>query len=357
MLLFVTMRPHTLPIERRLRNFANLKISVRHFSIARHHVPDIWRSFQGVRLALRIGILLSGIFRLRRALKTITSKDVLFVDAHDALAATLAARFLSRNRSRLICQVLDVHYLLLYPSIYRSTLRALERWTLNRIDLLIVPTHGNIDQYYGPIARFRGEAAVVHNKLPTGEAANPLPAPSFEGTWVIGWFGSLRCERTLEILCRTAELMGSRVKILAAGNCDLPRADFERAIGRHSNILYLGNFHAPNDAARLYGQVHIACGLHFEPPDKSKWALAVRILEGGAYGRPAIARADSDMGRFVADNGTGWTLSEPCEQELPKLLGSLTWESYCRVAARVRDRSDLFIGEDHLVAALGSLPA
>ena len=353
MLLFVTLRPHTLFIDRRIRNFQNLKIEFRHFPLSSVEYPQLFRRFDALLwIIMRVPVMASAIVRLRREIRSLGPQDIVYVKALDCLLATLIARLWSRNRSRLICELLDVHDFLLYPSPYRGLMRALERFMLARIDLLVVPTEGNIDQYYRPISRYAGAIAVVHNQLPSGEAGSCPPPLRRDDAWVIGWFGNLRCRRSLDILRRTAEVMGTRVRILMAGPSLFGAGVLEQAIAPFPNMSYLGPFKECEAAPSLYAQVHFSYALHFEPPDRSKWALAVRIFEGGAYGRPTIVRAGTAMGRFAANHGIGLAVEEPCEDALPAVLLALSDASYSDMVARVLDQPHLFIGESHLAAAL-----
>ena len=171
---------------------------------------------------------------------------------------------------------------------------------------------------------------------------------------MIGWFGSLRCERSLEILCRVAKVAGPHLKILAAGTQKFPPGIFERATAGLANLSYLGPFDARNDVAALYAQAHFSYAAHYEPEEKAKWALPVRILEGGAYGRPSLTRADADMGRYVRAHDIGWALDD-LEKDLPALLESLTAAEYERVAQNVARQRSLFIGERDLAAALAAV--
>ncbi|MBL6853426.1 MAG: hypothetical protein ISQ86_08570, partial [Alphaproteobacteria bacterium] len=291
---------------------------------------------------------------LRRALAGLSERDILFVHALDALAVTRIARRLAGNRSRLACQVLDVHYYLLEPGLRGAILRAIERRLLRGLDLLVVPNAGNMPGHYRPVARYTGPFAIVHNTLPTGERGAVPPPLAYDGVWTIGWFGSLRCERALTILCETARRMGPKLRVLTAGLLKFPPGRFERAIAGLANVTYLGPFDAPADVAALYAQAHMSYALHFEPPVKAEWALPVRILEGGAYGRPALARADADCGAFVRDNAIGWTVGNTAD-DLIALLTRLEEPEYRRVEANVRAREDLFVGERELAAALAML--
>jgi succinoglycan biosynthesis protein ExoL len=354
MILFITMRAHTLDIARRLRQFANLGEEVRHVVLAEGEFAE-FRGRAGIaQWTGRLAGMVRGVFQARRALKGLTGRDILYVHALDALAVTRIARALTNNHSRLACQLLDVHHYLLAPGPRGALLRALERRLLRGIDLLVVPTAGNIPGHYRPVARYSGPFAVVHNTLPTGERPSVPPPLAFDGVWTIGWFGSLRCERALALLCEAARRMGPKLRILAAGVLKFPPGLFERSIAGLANIAYLGPFDAPAEAAALYARAHVSYAIHFEPPVKAEWALPVRILEGGAYGRPALARSDADCGAFVRDNGIGWTVGNTAD-DLVALLSRLEESEYRRVETQVRAREDLFIGESQLAAALAIL--
>jgi len=354
MILFVTTRRSSLDNERRCRQFRNLGMAWRHISLSDEAFPEVFDSLRRRRLWARLGAIWRGIFRLRAEIRRLSPSDILYVNALDCLAAVLLARMGIARHNKLICQILDVHSLLLYPGPYRRLLRWIERRLLGAIDLLVVPSAGALPRYFRPVAGYRGPAAVVNNRLPSGEAEEPCPAPPFNGTWIIGWFGSLRCERSVKILCHAAAILGQKVEIRIAGTSKLPAGLLEQAIAPLSNITYLGPF-AAMDTGRLYRDVHFSWAVHFESPIKAQWALPVRTFEGGAHGRPALVRADTDAGTHMHDNGIGWGIAEPLEQELPLFLQSLTERDYRKVAANVCEKRQLFVGEEQLAQAIAQI--
>lgn len=361
MLVYITLREKTPMTIRRRGGFQALGLAFRHVALlegdcgvsaepGHQHFP--------LPVLGRLFALAAGIFRLGRAFRGLEARDSLYVVSLDCLAAVVAARILWRNHSRLICELHDVHPLLLRPSWLRGILRLGERFLLAHLDLLIVPSEGNLTQYYRPIARYRGNAAIVQNKLVSGEAAAPTEPRAYDGAWVLGWFCGLRCERSLNILCAAARHLGPKVKFLVAGVSYFPPGRLERAFAPLPNVTYLGPYDYAKDAAVLYAQVHIGFALHFEPEDKSKWALAVRIFEAGAYGRPVVVRAGTEMGRFISDNAIGWALEEPVEDGLAVFLETLRWDDYLAQARGVLAKDPaLFSGETQLADALARLEA
>lgn len=357
MLLYVTQRPAGPTIERRCSSFRALGIAFTHVPLqdpaaptasAQRYYPD------KMPFGARAAALLRGVFKLRRTIRHMRAGDVIYVALLDCLLAVLAARALSGNRTPVICEIHDVHALLLGRGALGAVARAVQRFALSRVALLIVPSRANIDLYYRPIAGYRGATAVVHNVVVSGEVAAPLPSREYDGTWRIGWFCGLRCRRSLEIVRAAAGALGDKVEFVLAGqvNGDISAEMLRDAIEDLPNVVYLGNYHH-RDLAALYGGVDLAFALHFEPPDKSVWALATRIFEAGAHGRPSLARAGTEMGRFVTEHAIGWALQEPCEETLVRFLERLTPDDYAAMADAVR-RTDatLFSGEAQLAAAL-----
>lgn len=357
MLLYLTLRPTGPMIERRRRGFQALGIGVRHFSFQdADAAPAGSQSYYPAPIPLgrRLRLLARGVFRLRRILPALGSQDAIYVALLDCLVALLIARALCRSRTPVICEIHDVHPQALRRDAIGAIVRAVQRLALSRIALLIVPSRANIDLYYGPVAGYRGASVVVHNAVAGSELPVASPPRAFVGRWRIGWFCGLRCRRSLEIVRAAATALGEKVEFVLAGELagEISAETLRDAIQDLPNVSYLGRYR-PDDLAPLYGRVDLAFVLHFEPPDKSVWALATRIFEAGAHGCPSLARAGTEMGRFVTEHKIGWALEEPCEETLVRFLERLTPEGYGEMVHAVR-RQDvtLFSADAQLAAAL-----
>ena len=303
--------------------------------------------------ARRLGLLLTGGLRLRQALRSVAEGSVLYAVGLDCLCVAIIARALSNSRPRLIYEAHDAHPYLLHPSIFRSLLRAIHRRALGQIDLLIVPSQGNIDQFYRPVANYEGPYAIVQNRIASAEFSGRTPVPVFSGTWMVGWFCGLRCERTLRIICAVANRLGERVHFLIAGEDQLHSGELNALISAHDNITYLGGYTTQRDVARLYGTVHFGLACHFEPAEKSCWALPVRLFEAGAYGRPVLARAATAAGQLVSEYRFGETFEELFEDHMAAFLERLTPEGYEALVQRLNGLDlSLFVGEAQLASAL-----
>ncbi len=166
--------------------------------------------------------------------------------------------------------------------------------------------------------------------------AEPVPPPP----WVIGWFGVIKCRRSLEILTRVADAMGDRVRIVVRGilsENDVPAALMAETCRRHPNMEFAGRYANPADLARIYGEVHLVWAADFlDAGGNTDWCLPNRLYEGCLHDVVAIASRGTATGRMIETLGLGWTLAEPLEETAPAFVRALEPAAYAEVRARIR---------------------
>jgi succinoglycan biosynthesis protein ExoL len=152
--------------------------------------------------------------------------------------------------------------------------------------------------------------------------------------WVIGWFGTLRCVRSLEILSRIADALGDRVSIHIRGlpsHEDLTVQAIEAACGQRDNMLYGGPYASPRDLPAVYSKVHFAwCVDYLDAGLNSDWLLPNRLYEGGLMGALAIARNGTATARMVERRDLGWSFAEPLESTVADFVAHLAAAEYER---------------------------
>jgi succinoglycan biosynthesis protein ExoL len=214
---------------------------------------------------------------------------------------------------------------------------------------------------------FSGSWYLLENKVAAGQIPDSARHGHLKaGTpWVIGWFGALRCRRSLEALAAIADALGDRVQIHLRGwvsPTDIPRDAFEDAVGTRSNLTYFGPYLNPADLAEIYNQVHFSwCIDYLDAGANSDWLLPNRVYEGGLFGVVALARSETATGRFVATAGLGKDFGEPLTSSIMNYLESLGPETYERTRRVVMQTpSSVFVDEDDtfkllvLMSAVGS---
>ncbi len=271
-----------------------------------------------------------------------------------ALAAVLA-----RREQAVVYECLDIHRKLLSGGPVAAVLRIIERRLLARTARVIVSSPAFERDYFRSRQGWSGPVDLVENKV--AALPDPPPLPAAGGPWVIGWFGMLRCRRSLDILAALAARSQGRVRVLVAG---LPSPDifpdFPAAVAKLPGVEYAGPYR-PADLPRLYGRVHFAwCIDYFEEGLNSAWLLPNRLYESLAHGAVPVALAEVETGRWLAAAGVGLRLPEG--EALGRVLGRLTREDHAALAAAARalPRERIaFSPDDHrsLVARLETIAA
>jgi succinoglycan biosynthesis protein ExoL len=236
----------------------------------------------------------------------------------------LAARVRGR-RQRLVDECLDIHRLMLGTGRKSRLMRWIERRLLARTDLVIVSSPAFARDYFaGRQGRCDG-VLLVENKVPAERRNEDAPgAGGAAEVRTIGWFGMLRCRKTLEQLAQVARESAGRIEVVIAGipsPAEFP--DFADRVAALPGLRYLGPFRQ-EDLARLYGAVDFVWAIdYFEEGLNSDWLLPNRLYEGLAHGVIPIALRHVETGRWLARHGVGLLVDDPVA-ELPWLLADLT---------------------------------
>lgn len=277
------------------------------------------------------------------------------------LEMLVIAASLARPDQKIVYECLDIHRVLLSRSLAGRALRFIERRLLARTTRVIVSSPAFARDYFRARQGWTGPIDLVENKVAALPNTPPAPTLATDGPWVIGWFGMLRCHRSLDILAKLAARSQGRVRVLIAG---LPSpdifADFPAAVARMPGVEYVGPYR-PGDLPRLYARVHFAwCIDYFEEGLNSAWLLPNRLYESLAHGAVPVALAGVETGRWLEAAGVGLILPEG--EALGPILGQLTREDHAALAAEARalppDRI-AFSPEDHrrLVRQLETIDA
>jgi succinoglycan biosynthesis protein ExoL len=302
---------------------------------------------------LRVPKLLRAVRKVLKHREYLCRCEIFYARNIDMLLVAVLSRVLSGSTAIVVYEVLDVQRAFVGHGLIGTAFRAAERVLLDASDLLVVSSPDFIAQYFAPVQKYRGPWRLLENKLsahqvPDGRgrgAPGMPPGPP----WIIAWLGALRCRRSLEVLCRVADQLGSKVEIRLRGipSPDLPLPVIEAATAGRRNIVYGGPYVAPCDLADIYSNVHFTwCVDYLDAGGNSDWLLPNRVYEGGLFGALALARAGTATGRMVEREALGWTFAEPLEQGVTNFLGSLGAHAWQR-AKRAMDEAErsLFVDE------------
>ncbi len=268
----------------------------------------------------------------------ISDADVLM--ARNLEMLVLAAK-LKRGR-RLVYECLDIHRLLLKQGFFARIIQSIESMLLRRVDLIVTSSPRFAESYFRARRGAVTPILLVENKVLTLE--EPASAPDnmpqravieCDRPIVIGWFGMLRCRRTLDVLGRLAAQSQGRIEIMIAGipsEAEFP--DFAASVAAYPGMTYTGRYRAA-DLPALYSKIHFVWAIdYFEEGLNSAWLLPNRLYEALDNGVVPIALRDVETGRWLLDRGVGHVLDDP-EAELPDFLAKMSAPQYAALTAAI----------------------
>lgn len=291
--------------------------------------------------AHRIASIFTGARRAARHEAILRQADLVYARNLDMLALASRVRRRLKLDAPLVYECLDIHHRLTGPSRTARALRRLERRLLGDCALVVISSPRFESEHFAVhhpgLCRFR----LVENRLIEGDAfaARPMPRQAApEGPLRIGWFGNLRCRRSLDLLLGLAARFPEAVEVTLRGY-PAPGvfADLEGEIAPHPNVRYAGRYRAPRDLAEIYGGIDLIwAGDWYEAGANSLWLLPNRIYEGGYFATPALAPAGTETGRWLAERGGGFLLEETVADSLATLAGRLIADRSAIEACRAR---------------------
>lgn len=350
-------------VERRTEQFraggADVRIAGFHRGdgVSQHEGTSLGRTFDA-DLAQRGAAVVRWVLRRRRLRRLAEGCDVIVARNLEMLLLAWAAA--PRRQCRIVYESLDIHTVLLKPGPKRAALRRLEGWLLARTDVLIVSSPAFLERYFAAVHPRHPPTLLIENKvldLIGTAGASEGPGPRRPGPWRIGWFGMIRCRRSLELLSALVTALPGQVEVIIRGR---PTAavfdDFAGETAAVRGITFLGPYKS-GDLADIYRQVDFVWALDFyEAGLNSAWLLPNRLYEGGVHDVPIIAQSDVETGRWLDQRKAGVLLADP-ETDLIAVMSRMdeaTHRTLVQRASRIA-RSDLVCRQsecDRIVEAL-----
>lgn len=242
----------------------------------------------------------------------------------------------------IVYECLDIHRLLLRKDFAGRTLRAAEQYLGRNVSLLVTSSPAFIENYFRPISQLKAPTLLLENKvidLGDGTAVGPaLPRPPVPGApWKIGWFGALRCQKSLKLLAEFSRAMDGKFEIVLRGRPAYSEFDdFDGFVKNEPFMTFHGPYKNPEDLAAIYHEVHFSWGIDFfEEGLNSSWLLPNRLYEGCRYGAVPIAMRGTETARFLSAKHIGLLLDRAEIAVLARLLGDMTPARYLAEFDRV----------------------
>ncbi len=290
-----------------------------------------------MRLGQRILAIIRNIARSKQARHVTQNADVIIARNLEMLAIAAWTR---RPRQRLIYECLDIHRLLLSGGHSGKVLRMLERWLIEKSSLIITSSPAYADLYFRERQHYDGQILLIENKVPF-DAPMALPPDHRSGEinnphcWRIGWFGIIRCRKSLTMLATLCAQANGRVEVVIAGRPNLTEIpDFYAVVASSPGLIFVGPYQL-DQLSSLYASVDFAWAVDFyEEGLNSSWLLPNRLYESLSAGVPPLALANVEVGRWLDRENVGRTFVDLKVEVLAFML-ALTLEGYETMRATV----------------------
>lgn len=278
------------------------------------------------RFAQRIAAVAGAAFALRTRLGAVAQPEVVIARNLEMLALADRAAGLFPTRPAIVYESLDIHRLLLGDNAVSRAMRAAERRFGREVALLLTSSPAFVREYFEPYGQIDAPVVLLENKvLDLGDARPGRSRPAIGEPWKIGWFGALRCARSLDLLIDAVRRLDGRVELVLRGRPAYDAIpDFDARVDAAPHVAFHGSYSNPEDLDSIYGEVHFNWAIDFfEAGLNSEWLLPNRLYEGGRHGAVPIARAGTETGRFLADRGIGIVLDTCSADELVRMFSGL----------------------------------
>jgi succinoglycan biosynthesis protein ExoL len=296
---------------------------------------ELGRTTEG-RLARRMLSVAGALARANSAAAHVRGSDVILARNLEMLVLGALARRLHAPHATLVYESLDIHRLLLDRYPLGSILRFIESTLWREVDLLLTSSPAFVRNYFLP-RHFHGPIRIEENKVLDLEDATPIrrpPRPPAGPPWRIGWFGMIRCRKSLRVLSALADAAEGAIQIIIRGRpSTLVFPDFEAELKDLRNIRYLGPYSNPADLSNIYGEVHFSWTIdYFEAGQNSAWLLPCRLYEGSLFGAVPIAEEGVETSNWLVQRGAGVILKQPVERHLRDFIGQLNQAKYAELS-------------------------
>lgn len=292
------------------------------------------------RFVQRVAAITKACLSLPAKLRAVGRPDLIIARNLDMLAVANKAVGMFGGDVPVVYECLDIHRLLLRQDLAGRAMRASEAYLGRNARQLITSSPAFVEHYFRPLSGLDTPVMLLENKvleLGDGPRVSPTASPRPDGPWRIGWFGALRCRKSLELLSAFSRRMEGRYEIVLRGRPAYSEFDdFDGFIRNEPHMTFHGPYRSPEDLGAIYDEVDFTWAIDFfEEGQNSKWLLPNRLYEGCRYGRVPIAMRGTETARFLAVRGLGFLLDEAEPENLVSLLGAVNADRYVDASGRV----------------------
>ncbi|MEO8568573.1 MAG: hypothetical protein ABI419_05545 [Ginsengibacter sp.] len=276
----------------------------------------------------RVFIYLKAVFLL---CKLNIKNNVFYIQGSDNLFLYNVACIITFRKPKFIYQISDIREILTTPNPINQLFSFIDALFTERALLLVVTSEAFVEEYYkNKLRHFKVNYKLIENKihLYNQSLKNIYPLKKIEtpsDVITIGYFGILRCERSIKILLGLART-NRKFVIIIRGILSPGLKNYAHEFDKVGNIYFPGEFISPIHLKEMYNEIDLAwiCYPYGESGlGNMNWARTNRFYEAGYFNTPMITQEGTKDSFRAKEYNIGITIDlgdiETCVQELSKL--------------------------------------
>jgi len=296
------------------------------------------------RFGQRLAAVAKAALSIGSKLATMPRPDLIIARNLEMLALARRAKAAFRATVPIVYECLDIHRLVLRDDLLGKALRGAERYLARDVKLLVTSSPAFVANYFKPFGQIAAPVELVENKyfdMAPAVDDRPKVDDPIAPPWRIGWFGALRCRRSLQLLADFTRRLEGRFEVVLRGRPALSEfPDFHAFVEAEPWLSFRGPYRNPEDMAAIYGDVHFSWAIDFfEEGQNSEWLLPNRLYEGCRFGAVPISMGNTETGRFLNRQDIGILLSEATPEVLETAIGRMEQDRFSKLKARVLARN------------------
>lgn len=256
------------------------------------------------------------VFPLIKSIKTMRSEikkaNVVYTFGMDTFIIGWLATLFNGNKPKFVYEVGDIRTIFTNKGIIPKIFRIIEKIILKRTDLLVVTSEAYIQEYFKGIQKSKKlNYHVIENKPELELNVSNMKYKGSNNQKIrIGFFGVLRCYRTLEVLKRLMTEYEDKFELYIRGIISQGK-DIVDEMKLLDNVKVEGEYKVPDDLPSMYNQIDIIWACY---PYKGKeisnrmWAKTTRFYEACYFKKPMITLKGTQDSYYVTDKGIGLVL-------------------------------------------------
>jgi hypothetical protein len=271
-------------------------------------------------------LLIKSLNKIRSAVR---KTDVVYTFGLDMLSLGWISKQLSFKKNvKLVYEVGDIREIMIGKAPINNLARFFEKFLLRYVSVLVITSEAFYTEYFKKVQNTKSlRYHVVENKLDTdimSVARVQEIAGKDNKEFTIGYFGVLRCARTLEILKMLAEKGKGKIKIYLRGLPGIKtQIEYDQLVSTEG-VVNEGPYVVPDDLSAMYNSVDMVWACY---PYQGKeagnwcWAKTIRFYESCYFKKPVFVQTGTEDCKTVGQYGIGICLDlEKIEKTVDYIL-------------------------------------